>query len=94
MLDVIKAFDKVRYCKLFNELLDHYISPVVLRILIYMYMNHTLRVQWCHTLTSCFLKYVMVSSNVEFRLLSYLQYMLGRMEQSDVGCHIGGHFFL
>ena len=34
MLDASKAFDMVRYCKLFNELLDCDISPVVLRILI------------------------------------------------------------
>ena len=46
MLDASKAFDMVRYYKLFNELLDRDISPVVLRILIYMYMNQTLRVQW------------------------------------------------
>ena len=44
MLDASKAFDRVRYCKLFNELLERNISPVVLRILIYMYMNQTLRV--------------------------------------------------
>ena len=35
MLDASKAFDRVRYCKLFNELLERDISPVVLRILIY-----------------------------------------------------------
>ena len=35
MLDASKAFDRVRYCKLFNELLERNISPVVLRILIY-----------------------------------------------------------
>ena len=36
---------KKKDCKLFNELLERNISPVVLRILIYMYMNQTLRVQ-------------------------------------------------
>ena len=75
MLDASKAFDRVRYYKNVNELLDRDIAPVVLRILIYMYMNQTLRVQWCQTLTNS-LKYVMVSSNVGFCLLSYLQYML------------------
>ena len=28
MLDACKAFDRVRYCKLFNELLDRDMSPV------------------------------------------------------------------
>ena len=75
MLGVSKAFDSVRYCKLFNELLERDISPVVLRILIYMYMNQTLRVQWCQTLTSSF----KVGNGVKkgkVCLLSYFQYML------------------
>ena len=54
MLDASKAFDRVRYYKLFNELLKRNISPVILSILIYMYMYQTLRVQWCQTLTSSF----------------------------------------
>ena len=40
MLDATKAFDRVRYCKLFNELLDRDISPV-LRILIYIYVHES-----------------------------------------------------
>ena len=77
MLDASKAFDRVRYCKLFTELLDSAISPLVLRILIYIYMyiNQTLRVQLCQTLTSN-LNYVMVSSKLGFCLPSYLPYML------------------
>ena len=71
MLDVSKAFDRVRYCKLFNELLDRDISPVLHRI--YMYMNQTLKVLWCQLIV---LKYIMVSSKVGFCLLSYLHYML------------------
>ena len=38
MLDASKAFDRVRYCKLINELLDRDSFPVVLRIFIYMYV--------------------------------------------------------
>ena len=70
MLDAIKAFDRVRYCKLLNEILDRDISPV--------------------------LKYVMVSGKVGFCLLFlfavYVDNLLGRLEQSGGGCHIGGHF--
>ena len=95
MLDASKAFDRVRYCKLFNELLERNISPVVLRILIYMYMNQTLRVQWCQTLTSSFkvcngVKQGGVLSPILFAV--YVDSLLGRLEQSGVGCHIGGHF--
>ena len=95
MLDASKAFDKVRYCKLFDELLERNISLVVLRILIYMYMNQTLRVQWCQTLTSSFkvcngVKQGVVLSPILFAV--YVDSLLGRLEQSCVGCHIGGHF--
>ena len=49
MLDAIKAFDTVNYCKLFRELLKRCISPIVLRLLLYMYTSQTLRVKWGHT---------------------------------------------
>ena len=95
MLDASKAFDGVRYCKLFNELLERNISPVVLRILIYIYMNQTLRVQWCQTLTCSFkvcngVKQGGVLSPILFAV--YVDSLFGRLEQSGVGCHIGGHF--
>ena len=46
MLDASKAFDRVNYCKLFGELLKRDISPIVLRLLLYMYTSQTLRVKW------------------------------------------------
>ena len=54
-----------------------------------------LRVQWCHTLTSSFkvcngVKQSEVLSPILFTL--YVDSLLGRLEQSSVGCHIGGHF--
>ena len=60
-----------------------------------MYMNQTLRVQWCQTLTSSFkvcngVKRGGVLSPILFAV--YVDSLLGRLEQSGVGCHIGGHF--
>ena len=57
-------------------------------------MNQTLRVQWCHTLTSSFkvcngVKQGGVLSPILFAV--YVDSLLGRLEQSGVGCHIGGH---
>ena len=47
MLDASKAFDRVYYYKLFGELLKRDISPIVLRLLLYMYTSQwTLRVKW------------------------------------------------
>ena len=49
LLDASKAFDRVNYCKLFNELLKRNISPVLLRLLLYMYTIQSLRVKWSDT---------------------------------------------
>ena len=54
MLDASKAFDRVNYCKLFGELLKRDISPIVLRLLLYMYTSQTLRVKWGHTVSNYF----------------------------------------
>ena len=45
LLDASKAFDRVNYCKLFNELLKRNISPVLWRLLLYMYKTQSLRVK-------------------------------------------------
>ncbi len=39
MLDASKAFDRVKYYKLFNELLNHNVSPLILRLLSVLYTN-------------------------------------------------------
>ena len=54
MLDAGKAFDRVNYCKLFNELLKRDISLFILRLLQYMYTSQTLRVKWGHAVSNCF----------------------------------------
>ncbi len=46
MLDASKAFDKVKYCKLFNEILNRNVSPLILRLLSVLYTNQTLQVKW------------------------------------------------
>ena len=42
MLDASKAFDSVKYCKLFAALLKRDISPIVLGLLLFMYTNQSL----------------------------------------------------
>ena len=53
MVDASKAFERVNYCKLFGELLKRDISPIVLRLLLYMYTSQTLRVKWGHIVFYC-----------------------------------------
>ncbi len=52
LLDAAKAFDRVNYCKLFRKLLDRNMSPLVLRLLLYMYTNQSVQVtRGSHTST-------------------------------------------
>ncbi len=44
-LDASKDFDHVQYCKLFNELVNHNISPLVLGLLLNMYTKQQLHVR-------------------------------------------------
>ena len=95
MLDASKAFDRVNYCKLFGELLKRDISPIVLRLLLYMYTSQTLRVKWGHTVSNYFtvrngVKQGVVLSPLLFAI--YTDSLLKRLEESGVGCHMGVHF--
>ena len=54
MLDASKDFDRVKYCKLFAALLECDISPIVLRLLLFMYATQSLRVKWSKTLSDQF----------------------------------------
>ena len=95
MLDASKAFDRVNYCKLFNELLKRDISPFVLRSLVYMYTSQTLRVKWGHAVSNCFtvmngVKQGGILSPLLFGI--YTDSLLKRLEVWGVGCRMGGHF--
>ncbi len=46
LLDATKAFDRVKYFKLFIELSNRHMSPLVIRLLMYMYTNQRLQVSW------------------------------------------------
>ncbi len=54
MLDASKAFDRVKYCKLFEQLLECNMSPLVLRLLSVLYTNQTLQVRWKSSIGNSF----------------------------------------
>ena len=55
MVGASKAnFDRVNCCKLFRELLKREMSPLVLRLLLFMYTNQTLRVKWGSVMSESF----------------------------------------
>ena len=51
IIDASKDVDRVNYWKLFRELFKRDISPIVLRLLLYMYTSQTLRVKRGHTVS-------------------------------------------
>ena len=46
ILDESKAFDRVEYVQLFNNLRERKLCPIVLRLLMNMYLNQCLQVRW------------------------------------------------
>ena len=54
MLDASKAFDRVKYCKLFAALLERNISPIELRLLLFIYNDQYLQVKWSNIISDQF----------------------------------------
>ena len=61
MLEATKAFDRVKYTKLFRVLMVRRLLPVVLRILLFMYTHSSARVLW----NGCVSKHFSVSNGVK-----------------------------
>jgi len=95
MLDATKAFDRVEYCKLFRQLMLRKIPPIVIRLLLNMYVNHSTRVSWNGFLSDPFsvkngVKQGGVLSPVLFCI--YFDGLLFELAKSNVGCFIGNFF--
>ena len=60
MLDATKAFDRVKYTKLFRLLMGRHLPPVVLRVLLFMYTHSIARVSW----NGCVSRHFSVSNGV------------------------------
>ena len=92
LLDAIKAFDRVDYCKLFRILIDKKLPTVCIRLLANMYTNHVTRVAWNDVPSGRFsvkngVKQGGVLSLVLFCL--YLDGLLSLLAKSGVGCLVG-----
>ena len=94
-LDATKAFDRVEYCKLFNLLIDRFMCPLYVRLLIYMYTHQKLRVKWNGVCSPMFdvtngVKQGGILSPLLFCI--YVDVLLGRLRSANVGCYIGNNF--
>ncbi len=95
LLDASKAFDRVDYCKLFKVLLKRQMSPLVMRLLLYMYTQQKLQVKWGSKTSHQFdarngVKQGGVLSPILFSV--YMDGLFDRLKSSGVGCHMGIHF--
>ena len=54
LLDASKAFDRVHYGKLFNELCERRLNPLLIRFLLMSYLSQMLNVKWRHHHTPFF----------------------------------------
>ena len=95
MLDASKAFDRVNYGKLFRTLLSRHMSPLVLRLLLYMYTKQRLQVRWGNHTSEQFaacngVKQGAILSPILFSV--YMDGLFDKLEESGVGCHMGNYY--
>jgi uncharacterized protein YerC len=94
-LDASRAFDRVHYTKLFKLLLKRNVCPLVIRFLIVMYTNQSIRVRWAGETSE---NYGMCNGVRQGGVLSpllfavYIDEMLNRLKEADIGCHIGREY--
>ena len=95
VLDATKAFDRVKYTKLFRLLMACHLPPVVLRVLLFMYIHSVARVPW----NDCASRHFSVSNGVKqggvlSPLLFCVQFngLLYKLSDAGYGCYIGHTF--
>ncbi len=85
----------IKYCKLFRERFNRQMSPLVIRLLMYMYTNQRLWDREGDEKSSQFgvvngVKQGVVISPLPFAV--YIDGLLIRLEETGMGCHIGIRF--
>ena len=91
-LDASKAFDRVRYDKLFDELMTRNICPLFVRLLLTMYQLNNGIAKWKDKSSDMFkiqngVKQGSVISPHLFAI--YLDTLLVEINRSKVGCYVG-----
>ena len=96
MLDASKAFDGVKYSKLFDILLQRELPAPLLRLLLNQYSRQLVRTFWKGETSNVFqtvngVRQGGVLSPVLFTL--YIDILLHRLEDSGFGCTVGQEYF-
>ena len=96
LLDASKAFDRIRYDKLFQTLLDRKFPPVYIKLLMDCYMNQKIQVKWGCDRSTPFkgqngVRQGGVISPILFTV--YIDSLVSLLKKGKAGCRIGHHFY-
>ena len=94
-LDATKAFDRIRYDRLFDLLLERQMSAIDLRALKNLYSRQTARVVWDGTYSNEFtctngIRQGGIASPILYTV--YIYKLLFRLQRKGLGCWIGTHY--
>lgn len=95
-LDATKAFDRVRYDRLFNILIKRGVSPLDLRLLFNLYERQCIRTIWKDSASSYFntcngIRQGSIASPTLFCV--YLDDLLCKLQDKGSGCWIGKYYY-
>ena len=85
----------VDWTQLFQKLLDREVSPIFLRLLLFIYKNQNCDVKWNGKLSERFnvsngVRQGAVSSPILFCI--YVDQLIQELRGSGLGCKVGGHY--
>ena len=95
-MDLSKAFDLVEWVSLFHTLIKKGVSPIFLRILMYIYRNQTCEVKWNSKYSHKFsvkngVRQGAISSPILFSI--YIDDLIKQLRVLGLGCRFDGHFY-
>lgn len=96
MLDASKAFDRLRYDKLFTMLVERGLPPVIIRLLLDLYTNQMSRARWGDSHSGYFnvqngIRQGGILSPILYSI--YQDELIRRLEVSGEGCYVGHEYF-
>ena len=95
-IDATKAFDRIRFDKLFNILIKRGLPMCIVRLIIDMYQRQKVRTTWNGHISNTFetingVRQGGVLSPLLFSV--YIDVLLMQLEKSGYGCHIGHEYY-
>ena len=90
-MDLSKAFDLVSWDKMFPDLIERGISPLILMCILFIYTNQSCNVRWGNAHSSSFqvtngVRQGAVSSPILFCI--YIDKLIKQLQYSSIGCQI------